>query len=80
MCDAVVEHSQSHEKPFPFVICYKGDQALKQCMLGMEFSGRDPSGRRVMGLLPAKGLATVVDADRRFLWEVPHSWSVCGEL
>lgn len=49
-------------------------------MLGMEFSGRDPSGHRVMGLLPAKGLATVVDADRRFLWEVPHSWSVCGEL
>lgn len=53
-----------------------GDQALKQCMLGMEFSGRDPSGRRVMGLLPAKGLATVVDADRRFLWEVPHSWTL----
>ncbi|XP_030610501.1 LOW QUALITY PROTEIN: fatty acid synthase [Archocentrus centrarchus] len=53
-----------------------GDQALKQCMLGMEFSGRDPSGCRVMGLLPAKGLATVVDADRRFLWEVPHSWTL----
>uniref|UniRef100_A0A8C5H966 Fatty acid synthase n=1 Tax=Gouania willdenowi TaxID=441366 RepID=A0A8C5H966_GOUWI len=28
-----------------------GDQALQQCMLGMEFSGRDPAGRRVMGLL-----------------------------
>lgn len=53
-----------------------GDQALKQCMLGMEFSGRDPSGCRVMGLLPAKGLATVVDADRRFLWEVPRSWTL----
>lgn len=43
-------------------------------MLGMEFSGRDPSGRRVMGLLPAKGLATCVDADKRFLWDVPSSW------
>ena len=51
-----------------------GDVALQQCMLGMEFSGRDPSGRRVMGLLPAKGLATCVDADRRFLWDVPSSW------
>lgn len=45
-------------------------------MLGMEFSGRDPSGRRVMGLLPAKGLATSVDADKRFLWDVPVGWSV----
>ncbi|KAK0152563.1 Fatty acid synthase [Merluccius polli] len=53
-----------------------GDVALQQCMLGMEFSGRDPSGRRVMGLLPAKGLATCVDADQRFLWDVPSSWSL----
>lgn len=51
-----------------------GDIALQQCMLGMEFSGRDPNGHRVMGLLPAKGLATCVDADKRFLWDVPSSW------
>uniref|UniRef100_A0A7N9B0T0 Fatty acid synthase n=1 Tax=Mastacembelus armatus TaxID=205130 RepID=A0A7N9B0T0_9TELE len=50
--------------------------ALQQCMLGMEFSGRDPNGRRVMGLLPAKGLATCVDADQRFLWDVPSSWTL----
>lgn len=53
-----------------------GDLALQQCMLGMEFSGRDPTGQRVMGLLPAKGLATSVDADKRFLWKVPHSWTL----
>lgn len=53
-----------------------GDIALQQCMLGMEFSGRDPSGQRVMGLLPAKGLATCVDADKRFLWDVPNSWTL----
>ncbi|XP_070708258.1 fatty acid synthase [Pempheris klunzingeri] len=53
-----------------------GDLALQQCMLGMEFSGHDPSGRRVMGLLPAKGLATSVDADKRFLWDVPSSWTL----
>uniref|UniRef100_S4R5M1 Fatty acid synthase n=1 Tax=Petromyzon marinus TaxID=7757 RepID=S4R5M1_PETMA len=46
------------------------------CMLGMEFSGRDPQGKRVMGLLPARGLATVVDADKRFLWDVPKTWSL----
>ncbi|CAL8303726.1 unnamed protein product [Lota lota] len=53
-----------------------GGVALQQCMLGMEFSGRDPSGRRVMGLLPAKGLATCVDADQRFLWDVPSGWTL----
>lgn len=31
-----------------------GNIALQDCILGMEFSGRDESGRRVMGLLPAK--------------------------
>lgn len=45
-------------------------------MLGMEFSGHDPTGKRVMGLLPAKGLATSVDADKRFLWDVPCDWCV----
>lgn len=51
-----------------------GNWALQQCMLGMEFSGRDLAGRRVMGLLPAKGLATVVDCEKKFLWEVPENW------
>uniref|UniRef100_A0A4W6CE03 Coiled-coil domain containing 57 n=1 Tax=Lates calcarifer TaxID=8187 RepID=A0A4W6CE03_LATCA len=53
-----------------------GDLALQQCMLGMEFSGRDPNGQHVMGLLPAKGLATSVYADKRFLWDVPSSWTL----
>ncbi|XP_032822786.2 fatty acid synthase [Petromyzon marinus] len=53
-----------------------GDLSLQHCMLGMEFSGRDPQGKRVMGLLPARGLATVVDADKRFLWDVPKTWSL----
>ena len=42
----------------------------------MEFSGRDESGSRVMGLLAAKGLASVVDAHRDFLWSVPDDWSL----
>ncbi|XP_043924165.1 fatty acid synthase [Protopterus annectens] len=53
-----------------------GDVSLQHCLLGMEFSGRDPSGQRIMGLLPAKGLATVVDADKRFLWDVPQNWTL----
>ena len=31
-----------------------GGQQNQDCMLGMEFSGIDESGRRVMGILPAK--------------------------
>ncbi|XP_013390789.1 fatty acid synthase isoform X1 [Lingula anatina] len=53
-----------------------GDLASQDCLLGMEFSGRDQTGRRLMGLLPAKGLATSVDADGRFLWAVPDRWTL----
>ena len=53
-----------------------GNLANEECLLGMEFSGTDSTGKRVMGLLPAKGLATVVDVDRRFLWPVPEAWSL----
>ena len=31
-----------------------GDLANQECLLGMEFSGRDSDGNRVMGLVPAK--------------------------
>ncbi|XP_053392677.1 fatty acid synthase-like [Mercenaria mercenaria] len=53
-----------------------GGIANQECMLGMEFSGTDSNGRRVMGLVPAKGLATVVDVNRHFIWSVPDSWSL----
>lgn len=43
-------------------------------MLGMEFSGRDASGKRVMGLVPAEGLATSILLSQDFLWDVPSSW------
>ena len=31
-----------------------GDMATQDCIMGMEFSGRDSQGKRVMGILPAK--------------------------
>lgn len=31
-----------------------GDLAIQDCILGMEFSGHDSDGKRIMGLLPAK--------------------------
>lgn len=53
-----------------------GDLAGQDCILGLEFSGRDERGRRVMGMVPARGLATVVQADPGFLWEVPAAWTL----
>ncbi|KAL3222927.1 hypothetical protein MRX96_049905, partial [Rhipicephalus microplus] len=44
--------------------------------LGTEFSGRDQDGRRVMGCLGGKCIATRVAADPFALWEVPDSWTL----
>uniref|UniRef100_A0A0B7B942 Enoyl reductase (ER) domain-containing protein n=1 Tax=Arion vulgaris TaxID=1028688 RepID=A0A0B7B942_9EUPU len=53
-----------------------GDMATQDCVLGMEFAGRDSAGKRIMGILPAKGLATAVDTEKRFLWDIPDNWSM----
>ncbi|XP_063535514.1 fatty acid synthase [Cydia strobilella] len=53
-----------------------GDLAGQECILGLEFSGRSSSGKRVMGMVAAKGLATTVMADEGFMWEVPKQWSL----
>nr|ARI45075.1 fatty acid synthase [Leptinotarsa decemlineata] len=53
-----------------------GDLAGQDCILGLEFAGRDSSGKRVMGMVAAKSLATTVLADPGFLWEIPEKWSM----
>ncbi|XP_036124153.1 fatty acid synthase [Molossus molossus] len=53
-----------------------GKWASRDCLLGMEFSGRDASGRRVMGLVPAEGLATSVLLSQDYLWDVPSTWTL----
>ncbi|CAN8007233.1 unnamed protein product, partial [Ixodes pacificus] len=53
-----------------------GNLATSDYVLGLEFSGRDPLGRRVMGSVAAEGMATAVAADPDFLWEVPADWSL----
>ncbi|KAI8423488.1 hypothetical protein MSG28_012603 [Choristoneura fumiferana] len=53
-----------------------GNLAGQECILGLEFSGRSSSGKRVMGMVAAKGLATTVVADKGFMWEVPAAWTL----
>lgn len=57
-------------------ICRYNFASLQDCILGLEFSGRDSKGQRVMGILAARGLATSVLADPLFLWPVPSSWTL----
>lgn len=52
------------------------NMATEECILGLEFSGRDSEGRRVMGIVEGKGLASTVVADLDFLWEVPDKWTL----
>ncbi|KAI6188362.1 Fatty acid synthase [Aphelenchoides besseyi] len=53
-----------------------GQFADRECLLGMEFSGRLKNGTRVMGILPAQALATSVVCNREYTWKVPESWSL----
>ncbi|KAK5638957.1 hypothetical protein RI129_013252 [Pyrocoelia pectoralis] len=43
---------------------------------GMEFSGKDLRGRRVMGIVPHGALSTLVEADVSLLWPMPDNWSM----
>ncbi|XP_014291398.1 fatty acid synthase [Halyomorpha halys] len=53
-----------------------GDMANQECILGLEFSGRDSKGNRVMGCVAACGLATNVLADPDFMWTCPARWTL----
>ena len=53
-----------------------GQFADRECLLGMEFSGRLKDGTRLMGILPAQALATSVVCNTEYTWEVPENWSL----
>ncbi|CAG9811694.1 unnamed protein product [Chironomus riparius] len=54
-----------------------GDSRMDhQQILGCEFTGVTSSGRRVMGLLPAGGLATHIKESEALLLDIPKGWSL----
>ncbi|KAI8043079.1 hypothetical protein M5D96_004405 [Drosophila gunungcola] len=53
-----------------------GDLAHQDCVLGLEFAGRDSRGRRVMAMVTAKSLATNCLANKNLLWEIPAKWTM----
>lgn len=53
-----------------------GDLAQQDCILGLEFSGRDSKGKRIMAMVQAKSLATTCIAQKNMMWDVPDNWSM----
>ncbi|GFO07685.1 fatty acid synthase [Plakobranchus ocellatus] len=49
---------------------------FKESVLGIEFSGRDTKGKRVMGLCSPPAMSTTVLCARSCLWSVPQHWSL----
>ncbi|XP_029673475.1 fatty acid synthase-like [Formica exsecta] len=49
---------------------------MEKNLLGLEFSGRDANGNRVMGIVKTMGLATTVLPDTDLLWKVPDKWTL----
>ncbi|XP_023313671.1 fatty acid synthase-like [Trichogramma pretiosum] len=45
-------------------------------VIGIEYSGIDQAGKRIMGMIPSRALANVAIADRHLSWEIPKSWTL----
>ena len=45
-------------------------------LLGIEYSGHDSLGRRVMGLVRFGALSTSVVSQRNVLWDIPETWTL----
>jgi hypothetical protein len=43
---------------------------------GMEFSGRNQRGNRIMGITTHQALASMVLTDRAMIWDVPDNWTL----
>ncbi|CAH0385876.1 unnamed protein product [Bemisia tabaci] len=48
----------------------------QECVLGLEYSGRDATGQRVMGMCFSRGMASVLKGDKSFIWPIPDHWSL----
>uniref|UniRef100_A0A2C9GS69 Fatty acid synthase n=1 Tax=Anopheles arabiensis TaxID=7173 RepID=A0A2C9GS69_ANOAR len=48
----------------------------QECVLGFEYSGVTTTGKRVMGMIPAGSMATMIETDRHFTLDVPDHISL----
>ncbi|KAL1414008.1 hypothetical protein MTO96_030748 [Rhipicephalus appendiculatus] len=54
----------------------RGDNVTGDAFLGMEYSGRDRNGRRVMGGVTGQSIASFLVADPDMQWEIPEAWTM----
>ncbi|XP_049273338.1 fatty acid synthase-like [Rhipicephalus sanguineus] len=54
----------------------RGDNVTGEAFLGMEYSGRDWNGRRVMGGIKGQSIGTFLVADPDMTWEIPELWTM----
>ncbi|KAK9875949.1 hypothetical protein WA026_011050 [Henosepilachna vigintioctopunctata] len=52
------------------------DRMEQECVQGFEFSGRDNTGTRVMGMIVHGALSTLIAADSYSLVKVPECWTL----
>ncbi|XP_050076401.1 fatty acid synthase-like [Anopheles maculipalpis] len=48
------------------------DRMEQECVLGFEYSGVTATGKRVMGIIQAGSMATIIEADSAFTLDVPN--------
>ncbi|KAG5876512.1 hypothetical protein JTB14_023116 [Gonioctena quinquepunctata] len=48
----------------------------QDCGQGLEISGIDESGHRLMGMVAHSGMATFTTVDRHLTWRIPDDWSL----
>lgn len=48
----------------------------QESVIGFEYSGRTESGERIMGMIPARALSTLIPKGSALSWKVPDHWSL----
>ncbi|KAL3210860.1 hypothetical protein MRX96_008603 [Rhipicephalus microplus] len=54
----------------------RGDDVTGDTFFGMEYSGRDRNGRRVMGGVKFQSIASFIVVDPDMMWEIPAAWTM----
>ena len=47
-----------------------------ECVLGLEFSGLNRRGEKVMGMVASGSMATIIEPYEPLTWKVPNKWSL----
>lgn len=59
------------------LLSYSGvNRPALEFLLGLEYSGITQSGRRVMGVIKSGALATCIEANEAFLYDIPEDWTL----